>query len=36
MKLNGELRLEDSSGRRLARDDYGSTPFVGATFEIRF
>jgi hypothetical protein len=36
MALNGELRLEDSSGRRLARDDYGSTPFLGATFDIRF
>jgi hypothetical protein len=36
MEINGELRLEDSSGRRLARDDYGSTPFLGATFDIRF
>lgn len=36
MALDGELRLEDSSGRRLARDDYGSTPFLGATFDIRF
>ncbi|WP_200331509.1 hypothetical protein [Thiocystis violacea] len=36
MKINGELRLEDASGRLLARDDYGSTPFLGATFDLRF
>jgi hypothetical protein len=36
VEINGQLRLEDSSGRRLARNDYGSTPFLGATFDIRF
>ncbi|NEX21003.1 autotransporter outer membrane beta-barrel domain-containing protein [Thiorhodococcus mannitoliphagus] len=36
MEINGELRLEDASGRQLAREDYGSTPFLGATFDIRF
>jgi hypothetical protein len=36
MELNGQLRLEDSGGRRLAQDDYESTPFLGATFDIRF
>jgi hypothetical protein len=36
VKLNGELRLEDSEGRRLARDDYETAPFLGATFNIRF
>jgi hypothetical protein len=34
--INGELRLEDSSGRRLAQSDYESAPFLGATFDIRF
>ncbi|NEV61899.1 hypothetical protein [Thiorhodococcus minor] len=36
MEVNGELRLEDASGRRLAREDYDRAPFLGATFEIRF
>lgn len=36
MEANGELRLEDASGRLLAREDYDTAPFVGATFEIRF
>jgi hypothetical protein len=34
--LNGELRLEDSEGRRLARDNYETAPFLGATFSVRF
>jgi hypothetical protein len=34
--LNGELRLEDSEGRRLARDDYETAPFLGVTFNVRF
>jgi len=36
VELNGELRLEDSQGRRLARDNYETAPFLGATFNIRF
>ena len=36
VELNGELRLEDSQGRRLARDNYESAPFLGATFNVRF
>ena len=35
VKFNGELRLEDSQGRRLARVDYETAPFLGATFNIR-
>ena len=36
VELNGELRLEDSQGRRLARDNYETAPFLGATFNVRF
>jgi hypothetical protein len=36
VEINGELRLEDSEGRRLARDDYETAPFLGATFNVRF
>lgn len=36
VELNGVLRLEDSEGRRLARDNYETTPFLGATFNLRF
>jgi hypothetical protein len=36
IELNGELRLEDSQGRRLARDNYETAPFLGATFNVRF
>lgn len=36
VEFNGELRLEDSEGRRLARDNYETAPFLGATFNVRF
>jgi len=36
VELNGELRLEDSDGRRLARDNYETAAFLGATFNLRF
>lgn len=32
----GELRVEDSSGDRLASDDYDPAPFVAATLTVRF
>lgn len=34
--FDSELRLEDSRGRRLARDGYEPAPFLGATFNIQF
>lgn len=36
VELNGQLRLEDSQGRRLARDNYRTAGFSGATLNIRF
>jgi hypothetical protein len=36
VELNGELLLDDSQGRRLARDNYETAPFLGATFNVRF
>jgi hypothetical protein len=32
----GSLRLEDSSGARLATDDFGVAPFVGASLGLRY
>jgi hypothetical protein len=32
----GELRVEDSSGNLLRKEDYDPAPFVGATFTARF
>ncbi len=36
VELDGELRLEDSNGRLISRDDYESAPFLGGTFNFRF
>jgi hypothetical protein len=32
----GSLRLEDSSGARLATDDFGIAPFLGASLGLRY
>ena len=32
----GSLRLEDSSGNKLAGEDFGTAPFVAATLNLRF
>ena len=34
--LNGQLRIEDSSGRLLREDDRDPAPLFGATFIARF
>ena len=31
----GNLRLEDSNGRRLESSDYDAAPFVGLLFTLR-
>jgi outer membrane receptor protein involved in Fe transport len=33
--LNGELRLEDEGGDRIAKDDYDPAAFLGLTFSLR-
>jgi hypothetical protein len=35
-EFNGELRVDDANGRGVARDDYETAPFLGATVNIRF
>ena len=30
----GELRLEDSRGRRIAKSEYDPAPFIGFTFRL--
>jgi len=36
VELDGELRLEDSNGQLITRDNYESAPFLGGTFNFRF
>ncbi len=36
VEFDGELRLEDSNGRLIRRDNYESAPFLGGTFNFRF
>jgi hypothetical protein len=36
VELEGQLRLEDADGNRLAETDYDSAPFAGAIFRFRF
>lgn len=36
VELDGELRLEDANGKVVARDNYDTAAFLGATFNIRF
>ena len=35
-EFNGELRIDDANGRSVAREDYETAPFLGATVNIRF
>ncbi|MEE4377615.1 MAG: DUF6268 family outer membrane beta-barrel protein [Candidatus Competibacteraceae bacterium] len=35
-ELNGELRIDDDNGRSIAKEDYETAPFLGATLNIRF
>jgi hypothetical protein len=34
--VNGQLRVEDASGRQLRQEDVGTAPLFGATFIGRF
>lgn len=36
IELDGELRLEDANGKSIAKDNYDTAPFLGATFSLRF
>ena len=36
VELGGTLRLEDSKGRRIAKDDYDTAPFLGVACNVRF
>jgi hypothetical protein len=36
VELGGTLRLDDSKGRRIAKEDYDTAPFLGFNFNFRF
>ena len=35
-EFNGRLRLEDSSGSKISRQDYDTAPLAGVAFRVRF
>lgn len=36
VELDGEIRLDDADGKRIAKDSYDTAPFLGVTFSARF